>query len=761
MALVLIAADEETCAGSNFPGIALRTEVWRDNTNVDVDVAGNDEDVYVKHFLIKRGASGSGTGTFNNGGACSATATVNGGSVYSQSGINYDWRSSSGLNATGTVKMLWQGWVNVPHNADGTKTLTYSGTWTGDSNVGSASTSGSVALPAIVGVPSAPTGVAAAWVSDASIDVTWAQSSPSNSQPTSNQVEARVNGGAWVQVADISPTTAVALGASANQKIEYRVRGTNSAGSSAWSAVSAPVYTTPGAPTLLVAVKDGADIDLTFTENVAYSEYEHEVWHGTVAGAVTTWDGAALTTLATGVLAYTHVAPNPAQVHVYRVRSKAGARLSGYATSNEVQLLTAPAKPTIPALAAFADKASTFRFPWVHNSIDSSAQTKYQWRWSTNGGAAWTTGAKTTDTDQYHDFAGGTWTANQAVTFQVRTKGAYDSGADGDASYSPWSDSVVVTFKTVPVATITTPADLSTVTDATLSVTLGFAQAEAATYVKAQLELLDGAAVLLETLESVLLVGITMATPVQNGDNYTIRARVQDSNGLWSAWVESDFDVAYTLPVAAGVTLTYLPATGWGQIDLSIPAPGGGEAAATTVSITRTIDGVTENVVIDYPVASVLTFLDTTPVINGTNTYTVTTKSAIGAQSVVIDDLVTAELRRAFLSKGVGYSTVGVFGANLSVDEALSVASDTVQAAGRTKPIGMYGVETEVSIKVKSFIYEGFGSTIPELRAVLLVPGKACYRDASGRRVFGTVKGGVSYKKDTRGDLTFTMNETS
>lgn len=518
-------------------------------------------------------------------------------------------------------------------------------------------------------------------------------------------------------------------------------------------------------PTNAVATKQAnLDIVITWTNNEVY-RVNYEVWHGTITGGVTTWDGVVLDTIAVDgdVATYTHTAPNTSQVHIYRVRATYGIQLSDYATTNSVQLLAAPNKPTVPALPAFANCAAIFRLSWVHNAIDSSVQTKYQWRWSTDGGTTWgAVGDKTASTNQFHDFAANTWAANDAVTLQVRTKGAYDAGSDDDASYSPWSDNLLVTFKSLPTASITTPANGAVLNESTLRVTVGFTQAEAATFVKTQLELLQGAT-LLETLESVNQVGIMMATPVQNGVSYTVRARVLDSNGLWSSWSSNAFTVEYLSPPAAIISLAYLPGNGWGQINLTIPVPGEGESAATTVSVTRAINGVTELVVDAYPVASTMTLLDTTPTIHGTNLYTIITISDEGAQVRVTASLVTNELRRAFLSKGSSFNEVVVFGGNLSVDESLGVASSVVQAAGRTKPIGLYGVETSVQLKVQSFVFGGFGSTLDQLRAILLMPGKACYRDASGRRVFGSVKGSVAYTKgdpDMRGNLAFTLTET-
>src|SRR5690606_26564403 len=117
------------------------------------------------------------------------------------------------------------------------------------------------------------------------------------------------------------------------------------------------------------------------------------------------------------------------------------------------------------------------------------------------------------------------------VTFQVRTKGSYDSGSDGDASYSPWSDSVTVTFKSKPVATITAPAHGSTLTQAALTVVLGFSQPESATFVNATIGLYQGAT-LLEEIVSTTLAGTLFATRVADGSSYTVKAVVKDSNGL-------------------------------------------------------------------------------------------------------------------------------------------------------------------------------------------------------------------------------------
>ena len=629
---------------------------------------------------------------------------------------------------------------------------------------GPASVDQNVAAGNLYVTPGTPTGLTASRVSDTQVNLAWSQSSAANGQPNNNDLSRSVNGAAWEEnFVVVAATNSVSIGAAANQKIIYRVRAWKSGANpehSSWSDEAAPVYTTPGAPNSLVATKFGSDIGLTFTSTVAYSEHTHEVWHGTVTGGVTTWDSSVLATLPAGTTTYTHVAPSSSVQHKYRVRAVGGGLNSAYAESGTVQLLAAPNKPSTPAVPAFTDKAAAFLFNWVHNPVDTTSQTAYEVNYSTNGGSTWSSTGKVTSATQSYTVPANTYAANVALSVRVRTWGQATTGGSEGTGASPWSDVKTVTFKTAPSTTITVPVNGGTVTDSTARVTLTFTQPESATFVSAQLELLQGA-VLVETLNSSILTGITLQTVVADGVTYTVRARVRDSNGLWSSWVTSTFDVDYLPPVSAVVTVTYLPLQGYGQVDLLIGSPGAGEVAAVTVTVTRTIGGVTETLVEGYAVASALTFLDTTPVVRGTNTYTVTTVSSSGSQATVTADLVTAELRRAFLSKGAGYTTVCVIGANLDVGESLGVAAGTVQAAGRVKPIGLYGVETSVRVKVTSTVIDGFGSTVDELRGILLAPGRACYRDPSGRRLFGSVQGSVGYSSYNRRDVSFTLTETS
>src|SRR5690606_12996274 len=127
----------------------------------------------------------------------------------------------------------------------------------------------------------------------------------------------------------------------------------------------------------------------------------------------------------------------------------------------------------------------------------------------------------------------------------------------------------------------------------------------------------------IETKVTNALSAVTFDTRVLDGGTYTVTVTVLDSHGITSDPAVSDFDVAYTLPVEADVTITYLREEGVTQLDLVFPDPGVGEVAATAVTVSRFIDGVREDILTAYPVSGPLTILDTTPTIHGTNTYRV------------------------------------------------------------------------------------------------------------------------------------------
>jgi hypothetical protein len=674
-------------------------------------------------------------------------------------GVNY-----SSIPVGGYVEIA-SGGAWVTHNPDGSGSATLSASHAAAATLGTATIgSSSFPLTTLRQVPSVPASVALAYSSDTQLNLTWDDTSPTNGLPVTNQVQTSVNGGSFTQVASISAAESLVLSAAANQKIVARVRSTNTAGSSAFSADSAPVFTTPAAPSGVVASKDASlDITVAWTPNVGFTEHQHVVEHGTVTGGVTTWDASPLATVAAGTVSYKHVAPNPSQVHVYRVRARntdTAARQSGTVLSNEVQLLAAPNAPTLPDLPSFADRALALVLVWAHNSVDTTPQTAYEVGFSTNGGSSWTSTGKVTSTVSARTIAANTYAANVPLTVRVRTWGNATSGGSDGTGASPWSTLDTVTFKTRPVATITSPVASPSYASAQLRVALGFSQAESAAFVSATIQLFSGAT-LLEERTSTTLAETIMSTRVGNGLSYTLKVTVTDSNGITSDLVTRTFSVTYTEPVAAVVSLTYLSDSGIAQIGITIPAPGVGEAAAVAVSIVRTIDGVSESIVEEFAASSSLTILDTTPTIYGDNVYTVSTISGDGATTEVVETLTTAEEEWAFMSTGPGYSQIIRFGGELKPQVTPSVDSKLVKTSGRSRSIGLYAPTGDLVLSGTGEIVTGLGSSAEEIEAFLLIPRKGCYRDPTGRRLFGQIKGQISRDTFMLGSFTYTVSETS
>jgi hypothetical protein len=736
---------------------------------VDQSAEGLWWDIAWSFQLIERVSAGS---TFTNI-PKDWNVSIEGVGVVASGTYTFDWRPA-GLQSQTIASATTR--VTAPPSGSGaglgdvTGYIAASGT---SGAGGPTSVTQSVTPPTLTVVPGTPSAVTATRVSDTEITVAWSQSSASNGAPTANTIQRRVNGGDWVDAVTIAPTTSASVSAAADQKLEYRVKGSNAAGDSAWSAASTAIYTTPDAPTAVSASKDSAlDITVAWTPNVAFVEHEHVVEHGVDVAGTITWDGSPLAVVTAGTSTYPDEDPDPADVHVYRVFARntdTGALESAKVLSNTVQLLAAPNAPTLANLPNFAAKTLALVVGWTHNPVDTTGQTAYELEYSTNGGSSYTSTGKVTSTTPSYTVAADTYAANVALTVRVRTWGEATTGGSDGTGASPWSTTDTVTFKTRPVATISSPADLSTYTLADLTLALGFSQAESATFVSATIVLSEGATEL-ESRLSTTLAGTLMDTQVEDASTYTLSVTVLDSNGLTSVAVESTFDVAYTKPVAATFTPTYDEESGTVELAVTIPAAGVGEAEAVAVTISRVISGGRETLRANYPVTpGSITFIDTTPVTFGSNQYRVRTISEDGATTDTVSTLAVTDRQWAYLSTGDAFDTIVRFSRRLTLDSSVGRQSTEVETSGRELPIGLFGenvsmvargVATVLDDEVATLVADG-GSSIGEIEQFLRVAKRVCYRDPTGRRIFGRVLGSFSNRDGATADFVFTVSENS
>lgn len=656
--------------------------------------------------------------------------------------------------------------------------------------------------------PGTPTACSAVRNSDTQATVSWTKNTASNvGAPTASKIEQSVNGGAFATVANLGNVASGVVATDANRKTVHRVSQSNAVGSSG-TITSAAIYTTPAAPTSVAATRSGSDVALSWVNQVAFTEYQTVVQHGTVAAGVTTWDTADLAVLAAGVTSYTHVGPSTAAAHVYRVlaRNTTGALTSTAVMSNTVQLIAAPNAPTLADLPNYNAWSDPLTVRWTHNPVDASAQTAFQVQWSSDGFAteAGTTG-KIVSGAQSYTFPAGTFAAGTSMGFRVVTWGAATSGGDGTGR-SPWSTFDTVAFRTVPQVAILAPAAGAQVNSSTVTVDLAFTQPEGAALVTATIELMDSDGDVIETLTAKTLTALTFTTPVKDDHSYWVGAQVLDSFGSTSVKQFVAFSVDFPMPMGAQLGPVYLDQYGATQLTLSLPGVPGtvsrtnegldpadpdwfdgddtGDAfvfyrwqgaegspvaeevyreAPTCVTLTRSIDGGPPEVLLDrfaWDGSDPINLLDPVPTINGHNLYTATTFTEVGQGSLdVANDVTTTESRWAFLNAGAGFAQVVSFYGDLTLASKPKVESALIQAAGRSRPIALYGQSATLDVSGKATIVVGDGTSVGELEAFILAAHRVCYRDPSGRRMFGLLDASIdSYGAGTAA-LTYTVSE--
>lgn len=156
-----------------------------------------------------------------------------------------------------------------------------------------------------------------------------------------------------------------------------------------------------------------------------------------------------------------------------------------------------------------------------------------------------------------------------------------------------------------------------------------------------------------------------------------------------------------------------------------------------------------------------LTLLDTTPTINGVNTYRVITTSADGATTVTQLDLETKERLWAFLSTGEGFADIERFSGNLRWSVASTRASALVEAAGRSKPIALFGDNTSSVLSGSATVTPTLGSSPRDLDEFFKRAELTCVRLPDGTRRFGVITGEVASPRSTRSEVSFTLREAS
>jgi phosphodiesterase/alkaline phosphatase D-like protein len=215
--------------------------------------------------------------------------------------------------------------------------------------------------------PAAPTGLTATTISATQIDLSWTDNANNES---GYLVERSIDGVNFTQIASLGANVATYLntGLTPATQYYYRVRATNSAGSSDYSSTAntTTLDVPPIASTGLTATTVSAtQINLSWTDN-ANNESGYLVERSTDGVNFTQ-----VTSLGANVTTYSNTGLIPATQYYYRVRATNSAGNSGYSsTATAATLDVPPAAPT--GLTAATISATQINLNWADNANNES-----------------------------------------------------------------------------------------------------------------------------------------------------------------------------------------------------------------------------------------------------------------------------------------------------------------------------------------------------------------------------------------------------
>jgi hypothetical protein len=621
-------------------------------------------------------------------------------------------------------------------------------------NGGTPSVSLAVSIPARpYANPAATTSSSVTRVSDAQQTVNWTNNNSSSAAYANIKVYRRTDAGSFALISTIGVVTSYNDNLTvANHKYRYRPNVLGANGVEVTGPETGDVWTTPGAPSSLVATKlAGGNIRLTWTNNVNYSEYTVRIEESQNGGAYSE-----LTSVATGIATYDHVAPSTGVTHKYRIRARTttGTTLnSNYSNeSATITLLSTAGAPTGLAPTGVAkDAAEAIIFTWVHNPTDGTPQTKYQLQYKVNAGSFVTVGPTTSGVSSY-TMPAATLTNGDTITWHVAT--AAENGTVG--AYS--ADSVFTTSAR-PTSTISSPSG-GTYSLSQLTATWTYFQAQSSAqtawhaylYHKIGIDYTD-AVLVGEKSGSGTTASVTFdTTTLLDGETYGVRVYVTSAAGLDSIDSGTDleeFTVAYLPPAQATLTAEYEP--DFGRMIITIQGDAavlGVTEAIATVDLQRQInsgDWVTwvTGIVLAAGTLSA-TVADTMPTINGHNNYRAVIRSATPSSVLSPEvEVITAEERWGFLTTGAGFELLTRMRARLEGKSTSGRDKSTNHFAGREDPVELSGESRSRQFAVQAVLYPpsrgGMSSEPEELEDLAETSTIVLWRDYTGRRMFSSL----------------------
>ena len=628
------------------------------------------------------------------------------------SGSLGSWSGDMSINGTSVhIKTLTK---TVSTSYSGSKRITVSASLSGvEASPGSHSVSASITIPKRpVSKPKTPTNVKMALLSDNRTKTTWSHST-STAQPVSSYTVQyqRLDGGAWtgwMHSATVKGKSYTSNPGANNKSYRRRVRANNSAGSSGW-AYSNYVRMQPYAPVNVRAKvqPSGSDIKVTWDFN---SPAESTCFKLQLQRRV---NGGSWTTVSSSfgqvnskpyTSSYTDTKPgNGSNQYRIRILNNCEGDNSVWSESNTVSTIVPPKAPTnLSPDGKVVDFTGDVLFTWQHHDAgDGADQTHYDLRYRAQGESAWTyapDGGNASEKSE-HLFEGGELENGVNYEWQVKTQG------NTKEDYGPWSKSAFVTGWTTPVVSIKDGAPPNPLTALPVPLAWTYAQDEGQGQIGWQARLYSVGSgdvfdsILEEKSAESSSTQTEFSTALADGGRYGIMVRARSSQGQWSDWSETTFDVELLVPAELRVDLDYGEATG--QMNLNITsdeAVQGETAPVVSIDVQRRINGGEwVPIMVGIPFDSETTLVDNIPSIWGVNEYRVTatteapSKGVFGPFRKTVTPYVGNTENWLFLNYGETFDYMLKMQGDLSMSGSYDRSKETQKLLGRKKPISLLG----------------------------------------------------------------------
>jgi len=276
-------------------------------------------------------------------------------------------------------------------------------------------------------IPSAPSSLGASAVSGTQINLTWTDNSGNE---TGFKLERKTgSGGTYSQIATPSAnaTSYNDTGLANGTEYYYRIRATNTAGDSSYSAeANASTWGPPGAPSALnVTPASGTQLNLTWNDNSG-NETGFKVERKTESGG--SWSE--ITTTAANATGYNDTGLTGGTTYYYRVRATNTVGDSSYTDEASALVPVPPAAPS--ELKASPTSGTVIDLTWTDNSGN---ETGFKIERKTGSGGSWSQIATpAANATSYSDTGRSTLTA---YYYRIRA-----TNVAGDSAYSAESATV-------------------------------------------------------------------------------------------------------------------------------------------------------------------------------------------------------------------------------------------------------------------------------------------------------------------------------